>query len=259
MKRATLDFFDCNAWLGRPMNMPFGHHGETDFSAKGFLASMDRAGIRRALVWHTAQRDIFPVTGNTLLGKEIRGYEQRLVPCWTVLPPDCGELGDLDGFFRRAGRAGVRAFRAFPDINRYLLRYDVMGELLDRMVAARVPLVLAVPGHATWESVYDLLADVPDLTVIITNMGAWGCDRQFRPLVRRYPNVYIETSGYITDGGIEAFVGTYGAKRMVFGSNYPEAYHGATMLAIAHSSIRPSEKQAIAGGNLERLLGEVRL
>lgn len=241
------------------MNMPFAHHRPTDLSAKGLLKSMDRAGIRRALTWHISQRDIFPVTGNRLVDKAVRGHEKRLVPCWTILPPDSGELGDLDDFFRRAGRAGVRAFRAFPDINRYLLRYDVMGELLDRMVAARVPLILAVPGHTNWESVYDLLAAVPDLVMIITNMGAWGCDRQFRPLVRRYPNVYIETSGYITDGGIEAFVETYGAERMVFGSNYPEAYHGATMLAIAHSTIRPDEKQAIAGGNLERILGEVRL
>jgi predicted TIM-barrel fold metal-dependent hydrolase len=251
-----LDFFDCNTWLGRPMNLPAGFHGPADFSAAALLAAMDRAGIGRALVWHAAQRDADPVTGNQLLRQAVAAHANRLVPCWAILPPDTGELGDLDAFFDSAKEAGVRAFRAFPDINRYLLRYETMGEILDRMVEARLPLMLTVPGPVSWEGVYQLMSDAPELILILTNMGVWGSDRYFRPLLRVYPDVYVETNGHIVDGGIESLVETSGAGRLLFGSGYPEQYHGAMMLALAHAKIAQEDKRAIASGNLARLLGE---
>ena len=254
-----LDFYDCNTWLGRPQNLPSGFHGPADFSAAALLKAMERAGIGRALVWHAAQRDSHPVTGNELLVQSIAGHEHQLTPCWVILPPDTGELGDLDAFFRAAGEAGVRAFRAFPDINRYQLRFTTMHEIFERMIAARIPLVLNVPANVSWDGIYDLMAEMPELIVILTNLGLWGTDRNFRPLLRTYPDVYIETTTYIVDGGIEDFVKTYGADRMFFGSGFPEAYHGGMMLALAHSDISDEDKQAIAGGNLDRLLGEVKL
>jgi predicted TIM-barrel fold metal-dependent hydrolase len=253
-----LEFFDSNVYLGRPMNRLPGQFGPTPASVEDLLQEMDRSGVARALVWHVAQRDSYALTGNDLLDRAVAGRE-RLAPCWTLLPPQTGELGDLDAFFARARRAGVRAFRAFPDMQRFLLRRDVMGDVLDRMMAARAPLILRVPGSASWETVYDLLADAPELTVILTNMGVWGTDRYFRPLIENYANVYIETSQYIADGGIEAFVESYGAQRMLFGSNFPECYMGAMMPAIAHAEISDEDKRAVAGGNLSRLLAEVRL
>ena len=58
---------------------------------------------------------------------------------------------------------------------------------------------------------------------------------------------------------IEAFVQEYGARRILFGSNFPQAYLGAMMLALAHAEISQEDKQAIAGGNLSHLLAEVNL
>jgi len=257
-KEPALEFFDSNVYIGRQMNRLAGQFDQPPASAQDLLQAMDRASVARALVWHVAQRDSYALVGNDLLDRAIAGH-QRLSPCWTLLPPQTGELGDLDDFFVGARRAGVRAFRAFPDAHRFLLRRDVMGAVLDRLVAARAPLILRVPASASWEAVYDLLADTPELTLILTNMGVWGTDRYFRPLMENYPNVYIETSQYITDGGIEAFVESYGAQRMLFGSSFPECYMGATMLTIAHAEISEEDKRAIAGGNLDRLLGEVRL
>jgi len=253
-----LEFFDCNTWIGRPMNLLPGRPNPPGCSAEYLISEMDKAGISKALVWHVAQRDSFPATGNDLLIEAIAGSE-RLVPCWTLLPPQTRELGDLDSFFGQAGKAGVKAFRVFPDIHRFLLRRTCMCELFDRMVVRRIPLILRVPGNVDWSGVYDLLSETPELTVILSNMGSWGSDRFFRPLIEDYPNVYIETSGYITDGGIEAFVESYGSQRLLFGTNFPEAYHGAMMLSIAHAEISHTDKEAIACGNLDRLLRRVKL
>ncbi len=251
-----LDFFDCNVCFGLPMKRPAAPLGVPPATASLLLEEMDRAGVGRALVWHTAQRDTFAGTGNDLLSRAIAGCD-RLAGCWAILPPQTGELGDAGAFFARAAAAGIKAFRAFPDLHRFLLRRETVGELLDRMAAARTPLVLRVEDVG-WECVYNLLVSTPALTVILSGMGCWNNDRYFRPLLERYGNVYVETSGHITDGGIEAFVQSYGGGRLLFGSDFPRSYFGSMMLAIAHAQIPDAEKQAIAGGNLFRLLSEAK-
>lgn len=252
-----LDFFDCNVAIGLPMNRPEGPLHAPPATVAQLLPHLDRAGISRALVWHVAQRDNSAQTGNELLAQAIAGQD-RLVGCWTLLPDQCGEPGDLETFLVCAKKARVRAFRVFPGSQRFLLRREVVGAVLDRLVAARLPLLLRVPGDASWEATYDLLRETPELTLVLADMGCWGNDRLFRPLLDRYPNVHIETSGHIVDGGLEDFVERYGSARLLFGSGFPAAYLGAMMLAVARAELTPEDRRAIAGGNLERLLAAAR-
>lgn len=245
-------FFDCHTYIGRPAGAAPGA------TIDELLAAMDRAGIQRALVWHVAQRDHDPIVGNHLLARDVAPHD-RLVGCWTLLPTVAGELGRLDEWFAAAGIAGVRALRAFPQENRYLLRAEAVGDVLERMVAGRVPLILSVYKSVAWENLYDLLAEFPELTLIVADVGCWGSDRYFRPLIERYPNVHLEISGYMLDGGIEDFVGRYGPERLLFGTNFPAAHHGGMMLTLARAEIADADRQAIAAGNLERIIAEVEL
>jgi predicted TIM-barrel fold metal-dependent hydrolase len=58
---------------------------------------------------------------------------------------------------------------------------------------------------------------------------------------------------------IEAFVESYGAGRMLFGTGFPKWDHGGMMLTLKHAEIAEEDKQTIAAGNLERILAEERL
>lgn len=249
-------FFDCNCHFGAYADP----RGKRAVDVEGLLAAMDRAGIDKALVWHVAQRDADPVTGNDILRRAIAPHE-RLLACWALLPPQTGELGRLEDWFAGAFESRVRAFTAWPDVNRFLLRAEVFGEVFEEMIARRIPLLYRCRWGASggnWGGAYDLLRDFPELRVILCNVGCWGPDRLFRPLLDACPNVFLETSEYILDGGIEAFVERYGAARLLYGSDFPAAYHGGMMLALAHAEIPDGDKRAVASGNLERLISEVR-
>ncbi|HET6428536.1 MAG TPA: amidohydrolase family protein [Phycisphaerae bacterium] len=252
-----LEFFDACACIGLPAAAPVGVPDPPGASAEELLAAMDRAGIAKALVWHAAQRDGDPLLGNDLLAEALAGRD-RLVGVWAILPTQCGELGDLDEWLGRAMAGNVRAFKAFCEQGRYLLRGEVIGDVVERLLAARLPLILPVATEPAWRDAYDLLAEFPELTVILTDLPSWGADRYFRPLLGRYPNVHVEISGYIVDGGLEALVADYGAARALFGSNYPVMPHGGMMLTLAHAEIDDADKQAIAAGNLQRLIAKVR-
>ena len=119
-----MDFFDCNTFVGSPA----GKTEAKSVSAEQLLAEMDRAGIQQALVWHAAQRDHDPLVGNELLAGAIKGRD-RLVGCFSPLPPQTEEVGDVGEWLERAAGAGVLALRAFPKSHNYLLRWEVLGEL----------------------------------------------------------------------------------------------------------------------------------
>lgn len=249
-----MEFYDCNAFFGLPAQRPLAPVGTAD----ALLTEMDHAGVRRALVWHIAQHDVAPQTGNRMLAEAIAS-QPRLTGCWTVLPNQAREFPAPDVLFNQMREARVAALRVFPKDHKYLLNGVSMGELLEAMTRRRVPLLVSLRRGVSWQIVYDLLAEFPNLACVICDHGCWGEDRYFRPLLERYPDVYVDTAQYLLDGGVEAFVADYGARRMLFGSGFPESYFGGMMMALQHARIPQAAKQAIAGGNLARLLEGARL
>ena len=242
-------FFDCNASFGLPSRRPLAPVA----TATELLAEMDIAGVDRALVWHIAQHDVAPQTGNAMLSDAIARHA-RLMGCWTVLPNQAREFPEPSELFRQMREARVTALRAFPDSHRFLLNAVSLGELLAAMVARRVPLFLSVKRGCNWSTIYDLMAAFPSLTCVVCDHGCWGEDRAFRPLLERYPSFYVDTAQYLLDGGIEALVADYGPRRLLFGSGFPESHFGGMMMALRHAQISDDAKDAIAYGNLERLI-----
>ena len=249
-----MHFFDCNAFFGLPMIRPLAPVP----TASGLVSAMDRNGVEKALVWHIAQHDDSPQSGNRLLADGIRD-QPRLTGCWTILPNQTREFPSLPVFFRQMREARVRALRFFPGSHRFLANAVSMGDWLEALVERRIPLLLSLRRGVEWRDVYALLAEFPDLVCVVCDHGCWGEDRMFRPLLERYPNVYVDTAQYLLDGGLEAVVADYGARRVLYGSGFPESYMGGMMMALKHARLPEEAKMAIAGGNLERLLEEAEI
>jgi predicted TIM-barrel fold metal-dependent hydrolase len=219
---------------------------------------MDRAGIEKALVWHVAQREQSVPLGNRLLAEQIAGHTDRLTGCWAFMPNQAHELPPPAEFVERMAEAGVRALTSFPDDQHFLLRGESCGDILHTMEQLRIPLVLHVGKGIGWPPTYDLVREFPDLVCILADMGVWGADRWFRPLVERYENVHVEISEYILDAGIETFVADYGPERILFGTGAP-VRDCSQMLTLRHAGIDDAAKETIAGGNLQRLLAAAQL
>ena len=247
-------FFDCNAFFGLPAIRPVAPVA----TVAEFVAEMDRAGIDQALVWHIAQHDASPRTGNQLLAEAIGPYP-RLTGCWTIVPGQTREFPPVEALFRQMKEARVAALRIFPSAHRFLANAVAMGDIRSAMAARRVPLLVSVRRGMDWPGIYALLSEFPDLVCVICDHGCWGMDRLFRPLLERYPHVYVDTAQYLLDGGIESLVAEYGATRLLFGSGFPESYFGGMMLALRHAQIPDEAKAAVASGNLERILQEEQL
>jgi predicted TIM-barrel fold metal-dependent hydrolase len=249
-----MEFFDCNAFIGRPAVREIFPPAAAPAE---ILAEMDFCGVDRALLWHVAQLDAGPHAGNGLLAEAIQ-HQPRLFGSWALLPNQAHEFPPFAEFLAAMRAARIQAVRVFPKDHHFELNGVAMGSWLEPLVHHRVPLFLSVVYGADWKIAYNLLAEFPDLVCVLCDHGCWGEDRRFRPLIERYPHVYIDTAQYLLDGGIEAFVQDYGAERMLYGSGFPRSHFGGMMLALKHAQISDEAKAAIAAKNLDRIFAEVR-
>lgn len=253
-----MEFFDCNCWYGVPMRPPL----RPAMDPAAILEEMDFCGIERALVRNAAVFEETPEVGNRLTSQDLAA-QPRLVPAWGILPPQTAELGTVPEFLEHMRCSGVRALWAYPSAHRYLLNTTTFGGLFEEMVARGIPLFLpraqtsgGLDAYATADAV---LHDFPHLHLIICGQGPWGEDRYFRPLMEAYPNFGVDTSRYELDGGIAQVMNLYGARRLYFGTAFPETPMGGAMLTLMHARIADEDRAQIAGGNLMRLLEEVQL
>jgi len=224
--------------------------GYATVDADSLAEEMRRLGVGRALVRHTWGWLYDPREGNRKLLEDIRGREGWF-PCFAAspLPEDIGALDDFLALMRHRGGAAVSLY---PHSQHFSLSRWGAGELLDALSGARIPLLLELQ-ETTWEEVADVLAGWPALPVVVTRTG-YRVLRYLLPLLRRYPNLHVDTA-YLGDNlALEYLVGSFGAERILFGTGTPQVDGAGAVARISMSSLSDQDKQQIAAGNAERLL-----
>lgn len=243
-------FMDCHCSFGCTARPP----PQFAATAADLLAEMDFCGIDRALVYHANQRFASPVTWNSVLSESLTG-QSRLEGAWAILPPSTGELPAPDLFLKALRSNTIRTLCAFPHEHHYRLDRKTLGGYYDLMAAHRIPLLVR-------ENLLNLdafLKESPDIIVMAIGQGPHSVERYLRPLLDAYPNLHLDTSAYMVEGLIEDFCGRYGPERLLFGSGFPDNAAGAALLRLATADIGAEARAAIAGGNIKRLLDNVRL
>jgi len=250
-----LDFFDCNAAYGmetRPPEYP------TVATVAQLRAEMLRAGVKKAIVSRVEQAQGGMLSANAMLADDLRDLD-HLWGTWGIVPKETHEVPDPEQMPEAMKRDRIIGWRLYPEKARFLMRGFALREWCEVAFERKIPIFIDTSHGASLSQVADLLEAFPNLTVVLTFANCWPSDRYLRPFVSTFPNVYLDLSYMLTDYGIESFVGEYGAGRLLYGSAFPVSYFGANMLMVRHAKIAAADKVAIAGGNLARIVQEVRL
>jgi hypothetical protein len=250
-----LKFFDCNVQVGKRKIVNPGSFHETG----ELLRKMEHYGIQKALCYHSLAEGYRSSIGNGVLMDEIKGIP-NLYPVWVVLPHHTGEFPEPAVLKDELKKNGVKAVRIFPSAangHNYSMSSWCTGELLSMLEETGVP-VMAHMGQLSWDTVHEMLTNHPKLKLILTLLH-YNTARNCYPLLKKFKNFYLETIGYKIYEGIEDICQKFGAGRLVFGSGAPQYSGGSAVAMITYASISDGDKQLIASGNLERLLGEAAL
>jgi len=254
--KAKLAFFDSSCWLGRPALPEF----VTVHSVDGLLAQMQRYRIPRAVVSHIASKDYDPTVGNEMLLDAVRDAD-NLLGAVTLVPSATGEQGDPHAYLDQCIKRKARLGRLFPTLHRFSLGDWCCGEVLAAMQERRIPLLIW-HSEASWDTLFSLAGKYPELPIILEGTEGTGrkilyFNRFYYALLEKTRNVSIELHYMYNFLLLEDIVGKFGAERLVFGSYLPLQDPNATMMRITRARISDDDKRSIAGGNLERLVGQV--
>jgi hypothetical protein len=224
---------------------------EQVLDAPSLVAEMDYAGIDCALVYHAWSQEWDPPGGNRKLLGEIAGQD-RMLPCYVGLPHATGELGDLQDFVAEVSRRHG-AVRLYPRTHQYCLADWCMGRVLRALADAGVPVLMEL-AQFDWNELADILRRYPRLNVVVLQTS-YRVNRYMFPLFEEFNNLYLETCTYQIMRGIEEVTRKYGPHRLVFGTGLPLTDAGGPIAQVVYAELDHETKQAIAGGNLARLLG----
>jgi hypothetical protein len=236
---ADWHIFDANVRVG-----PSGVHGELALEAGALLAEMDRFRIEKALVSHWTAEEYDAHEGNRLL--ELLGQGERLVRAWAALP-DQDSIGEL-----AANRACAVRLHFGAQKHNFSPAVWCSGELYAYLQNYSV-LTLVALEDIGWERLVEVLNNFPRLPILLLETS-YRADRYLFPLLRRFPNIYFDTSTYVAHRQLESYVQRFGSERVVFGSRLPLYTPGAALAILASARIPDADRMNIAGKNLRRLL-----
>jgi predicted TIM-barrel fold metal-dependent hydrolase len=253
-------YFDCCCEIG-PRNEK---DPAAPWSVDDVVHWMDRCGIAAALAVHTLAVHGNVVQSRRRIKEDIARARGRLLPVWTLMPPDAGDYdAEPKKLLAEMAAEGVRAVKLFPRTHNYPLCPSVMAPVLkpleDKGILTMIDFTeLPAGAEGAFVAMDSLLEAFPRLPVLLQRT-VWSMQRIITALMERHANLHIEFSMYQINRGIERYVRRFGPRRLLFGTGLPAMSAGAARCLVDYAQIPPEAKTLIAGGNLSRLLGGVQI
>jgi predicted TIM-barrel fold metal-dependent hydrolase len=166
---------------------------------------------------------------------------------------------------REAGRVRAKLIEEVRSMGLKGVRSDghPTRELLDTAAELKVPVMFypepneyAGPGRAY----YMIATAYPSVNFILPHLGAyrawqWWAHYEAIDLVKRFPNVYVETSSVVSRKYLDMAARDIPADKILFGSLAPVLDPRVEIHSVKLLKLPEASKALILGGNMQRLLG----
>jgi len=230
----------CHAGRGQALSAPWTTRADPELT----LRRMAEAGIDRTV--------LFPIN-NT----EYEKPNQQIAEI-------CGRYpGKFIGFAKHDPQTEAGRIRAL--LRREVESLGLQGLKLHRLPGREVLDAVAELGipvlyHPEKVSNFHLIAaEYPKVNFLMAHLGNfasrdWTEHLAAIDVARRYPNVYLETSGVVFTHYLEMAAKELGAGKIIFGSDGPELDSRLEIHKIRLLKLPPAEEARVLGGNLLSLL-----
>jgi predicted TIM-barrel fold metal-dependent hydrolase len=240
-------------WIDAHTHTGFNDPDGVTGSAEELLAGLDRAGVRRGIVFTTAEPDGYPAANDRVLA-EAAASGGRLVPFARIDP----NAGDPLPEARRCLAAGARGFKLHPRSDDFVLSHPSVAALVALAAEEHLP-VLVHAGRgipALGEDLVVLARRHPTASLILAHAGISDLGL-VAPAANELRNLYFDTSWWLVSD-LLALYEIVDPSRILFASDMPYGSGRFAALAFlrcaAEVGLGTDALVAIAGGNAERVL-----
>lgn len=221
------------------------------------LPLLDEAGINQAVImpYRDATGPDDPATAYVL--DAIARYPDRLIGYVRLNAEAPGALAALDKALGQDGLKGLKlhtvSYVGFPYGENTL-------RLMRRAAEYNAPVLfhsgdepLALP-----QELAEAARLCPETTVIFAHMGGYYHCRAAIQSAQELPNVLLDTSAMPYPEMIRQAVQTIGPERVLFGSDGPGCVPALELEKVRLAGLSPDDEVLVLGGNIKRILDEVR-
>lgn len=223
--------------------------------AESIIERMDRSGIDLAMISPIdREMAVYNREGNDRVLELARRYPGRFLAYATANPWYGKAAADE---LKRALGEGAAALKLHPPLQGFIILERLVYPLIEIAAAYRVPVYVhtGTPACALPLQLTELALQFPDVPFIMGKSGKTDFSIDAVPALEGAPNIYADTAHDYPERGMLRMYRTFGAERMIFSSNHPVARMGLEADKVRRLAVSESERQAIMGGNLLRLLG----
>jgi hypothetical protein len=252
-------YFDANAMVGAH----FAPRGDGSFpGARDILDEMDFYKIDEALVYHGLAREYDLRIGNRELMKCVK-ESARLHPCWVIGVEQEGGMPAPRELMDELAENNVKAVRLF--IGGLLSDSPVLdallyGDLLAELENHGYPVFLEFEGNSSISGrdvvqLDEVLKSFPGLQVVLLSPRTTGLEMKLISVrMERFGNLHMGLSGFHGNYLIEDMTARFGPKRFLFDTCYPWFSPAQVKIALSYADIPREAREAVAYGNLKRLI-----
>ena len=227
-------------------------------TVRGLLASMDRAGIEKAVVVSIATK---PSQVPRITDWSISIASGRIIPFASIHPL----YRDFERELNRIAAAGLKGIKLHPMYQEFTVDDPALFPLY-RAIAERGLIVLfhagndiafPVTGQASPRRFRRLLEEIPDFQPVVSHLGGWTDWEEVEEELLGKP-VYLETSFGICEAEPEQFrriLDSHPPDYFLFGTDSPWLDQAKELAAWKALPIPEERKEKIFHLNAERLLG----
>ena len=238
-------------------------------TADDLIESMDKDGIDISVVLNIGwtSHDLCVETNDYIL-ESINRYPKRLIGFCAVQPRS------LDRALKEIERCAKRGIRGIGEMRPDIQQLDLKNtEMVKPFIEAikKYHLILLThssepvghqyqgKGAVTPDSLYSLVTDFPDLTLVCAHWGGGLPFYALMPEVKRaMSNVFFDTaaSPFLYSPQVyNQVIQLVGADKILFGSDYPLLATGRLLREINSLDLLGEVKNLILSGNAKELLG----
>jgi len=247
-----MKIIDVNCAIGAPLV------SDRFTTAEGLLQWLDDYRIESALVHHAeAQRE--PHMANACMQRISAESQGRIRACMALNPSleDLGLPGEGDPV-ARLKTLRPSAVRVFPDTQKYPFTAFYAAPILEVCQQLHMPLIVDVTYNDLFLAMLpEICEKYPDVPLILPRFGH-NRSRQYMPILKKLPNVYLDMSIMIDTGAIEEICSRFGSEHLLFGSGLPTYEPSGALALLYYAQIPQQEKENIAHANFERLEKAIR-
>ncbi|MCR4604704.1 MAG: amidohydrolase family protein [Eubacterium sp.] len=245
-----------------------GISAHTDGTRDGLIESTKEAGIDYSVVLPVATNPKQVPGINEFAYKTNISCKRKGIISFGGIHPDTPDIARV---IRGIASLGIKGIKIHPDYQgvffndarykRIILTAATYG--LYVIVHAGVDIGMPEPVHTTPDMVREVMLETGADRVILAHMGGW---RMWDEVMDKLAglDIFLDTSfsteavnleGMLNEEKFKEMVKTFGAERVLFGSDSPWASQKKSIKWIQNTSLHKKEKEMILGDNAAKILG----